>query len=299
MRQRREAQNRVSQLNRCLTLIDEVLALVPTQQEMPRSVRHRVGYYFVEGRYQVSPNRDVSGNVISQTHVLTSCTLPLNGVRIDWKRITKLRSRLAIELEQCGIKYPDQCNIKEERHGNRTLVHEVAWRLCMDSLREVLASLIGIEEGAAAQTNVVSDVLPGPHVRWPDDDRDAEQAKKPDGPDDDRMILVLGGHEFGPFTSTEFDVVKLMWGNRESAWSESNAFFSFHQTLGWSQHRNGNPFGKHQSHIKDAFTRKGFGLPWKRGRGSFVWRGLVPSDEKPARTGSKTRKRSVSRGKKR
>jgi hypothetical protein len=170
---RSEDKNRVLPLNECLGLIDEVLALVPTRQEMPPSVRHRAGYYFVESRHKVSRDYDETGNVTSQRHVLTSNTLPLNGVRIDWKLIMKLRSRLAIKLGRCGIEYPDQCNIKEERHGDRTLVHEVAWRLCMHSLREELESLIEVEEGAAAQTDVASQVLSGRSVRWSDDDRDA------------------------------------------------------------------------------------------------------------------------------
>lgn len=101
----------------------------------------------------------------------------------------------------------------------------------------------------------------------------------PDGPDEPRMILALNGHEFGPFTPTQFDVVKMMWENRESAWSESNAFFTFHQKWNWSQ-ADGRPFGRHQTTIQSVFEQKGFGLPWKRGRGAFVWCGLVPPKAK-------------------
>ncbi len=100
-----------------------------------------------------------------------------------------------------------------------------------------------------------------------------------DGPDPTRMILILGGHEFGPFTPTQFDVVQVMWENRESTWPESNAFFTFHQKLGWPQ-TDGGPFGKHQTTIQSVFEGKGFGLPWKRIRGAFVWCGLVPPKAK-------------------
>jgi hypothetical protein len=126
-------------------------------------------------------------------------------------------------------------------------------------------------------------------------DRETSNPEVPeilDGPDESRMMLVYEGHEFGPFTPTQFDIVQLMWKNRESAWSESNAFFLFHQTSGWSQ-ADGGPFGKHQTDIQSVFEEKGFGLPWRRARGSFVWRGLVPPKAK------RSTKAKVSRSKKR
>lgn len=119
-----------------------------------------------------------------------------------------------------------------------------------------------------------------------------ESTQISEGPDDLRLILVLKGHKLGPFTPTQFDVIQAMWENRESAWSESNAFFTFHQKWGWSQ-TDGGPFGKHQTAIQSVFEQKGFGLPWKRGRGAFVWCGLVPPKAK------RVTKAKVSRSKKR
>jgi hypothetical protein len=151
----------------------------------------------------------------------------------------------------------------------RTFATQVAF----DELRESPPEVGAPTNGAVAVTPAV----PEPPI---------------DGPDPARMILVLGGHEFGPFTPTQFDVVQVMWENRESAWSESNAFFTFHQKWNWSQ-ADGGPFGRHQTTIQSVFERKGFGLPWKRGRGAFVWCGLVPPKAK------RVTKAKVSRSKKR
>lgn len=130
------------------------------------------------------------------------------------------------------------------------------------------------------------------HSSRTDASADGAKHAKPDGPDPAQMLLVLAGHEFGPFTPTQFDVIQVMWENRGSTWSESNAFFTFHQKWGWSQ-TDGGPFGRHQTTIQSVFERKGFGLPWKRGRGAFVWCGLVPPKAKPST------KPKVSRSKKR
>jgi hypothetical protein len=127
---------------------------------------------------------------------------------------------------------------------------------------------------------------------WSDDGGDSKPVVKQDGPDASRMMFVLAGNEFGPFTPTQFDVVQIMWEKRESAWSESNAFFTFHEKWNWSQ-ANGGPFGRHQTTIQSVFKQRGFGLPWKRFRGVFVWCGLVAPKAKPPT------KPKVSRSKKR
>jgi hypothetical protein len=125
-------------------------------------------------------------------------------------------------------------------------------------------------------------------------------ATKPDGPDESRAILVLDGYEFGPFTATQFDIVNIMWANRASKRSASDVFFQLHHKFNWSQHGD-SPFGKHQSGIKAAFTGQGYELPWKRGRGQFVWRGLVPCSTKLATKieVEQLTERKVSRSKKR
>ena len=122
----------------------------------------------------------------------------------------------------------------------------------------------------------------------------------PDGLDEDRMILVLGSHEFGPFTPTQFDVVQMMWNHRQSKWSESDAFFLFNEKFGWVQTAE-SPFGKHQTDIKTVFVAKGFELPWRRLRGLFVWRGLVKYSKRSVKKPQDKRgpERKVSRGKKR
>lgn len=106
------------------------------------------------------------------------------------------------------------------------------------------------------------------------------------------MMFIVGGQEFGPFTPTQFDVVQVMWEKQESPWSESDAFFKFHQSWKWSQD-GGGPFGKYQTDIQAVFEQKGFGLPWKRSRGTFKWCGLVPPKVK------RPTKAKVSRSKKR
>ena len=95
-----------------------------------------------------------------------------------------------------------------------------------------------------------------------------------DGPDELRLTLTLNGEEVGPFTPTEFDVVKLMWEYRERLWPASDAFFRFHQKFKWSQSAD-SPFGKHQTAIKTRFREQGLELPWRRERGSFKWLGWI------------------------
>ena len=134
-------ERRASRLKECLRLADEVLALVPTQQQMPPSVRQKEGYFFAGSSEQVSSwKKDKAGVVTPATYELQFGTIPLNGVPINWKKITELRQDLAICLTQCGIEYPDTCNIREEKRGGQTLVHEKAWRCCMKGLRSRLVS---------------------------------------------------------------------------------------------------------------------------------------------------------------
>ncbi len=136
-----EAKRRVSRLKECLRLADEVLALVPTQQQMPPSVRQKEGYFFAGSSEQISSwKKDNAGVVTPETYELQFGTIPLNGVPINWKKITELRQDLAICLTQCGIEYPDTCNIREEKRGGQTLVHEKAWRCCMKGLQSRLVS---------------------------------------------------------------------------------------------------------------------------------------------------------------
>jgi hypothetical protein len=151
---------RASRLKKCLRLTDEVLALVPTQQQMPLSVRQKEGYFFAEGGEKVSScwKKDKTGKVSPETYELQCCTVPLNGVPINWKKITELRQNLAICLSQCGIEYPDTCNIREEKRGGQTLVHEKAWRCCMKGLRRWLEQELDSEEAPDAATGALGTI---------------------------------------------------------------------------------------------------------------------------------------------
>jgi hypothetical protein len=64
-----EAKRRVSRLKECLRLADEVLALVPTQQQMPPSVRQKEGYFFAGSSEQISSwKKDNAGVVTPETY---------------------------------------------------------------------------------------------------------------------------------------------------------------------------------------------------------------------------------------
>jgi hypothetical protein len=157
-----------SRLKEGIRLIDEILSFVPTKEQMPPSVRHEVGYYFIGSSQEINCIKDETGKIVSRTTNIKQATLPLKGVPIKWKAITELRQNLAICLGQCGIEYPDSCNLAEERQGNQTLVFEVPWRLCMNGLRSRLQW-----ELKEAEAQITTDSLPATA------EADAEGTAKP------------------------------------------------------------------------------------------------------------------------
>ena len=147
-----ELKRRVSRLEEAVRLLDKVLSLVPTQQQMPSSVRNERGYFFAGSSQNITDTKNESGEIISRTVSIKQATLPLNGIPIQWKLITALRQELAICLDQCNIEYPDSCNIVEEKLGEQTLLHETAWRCCMQGLRSRLQWELKEAEAASNAT---------------------------------------------------------------------------------------------------------------------------------------------------
>ena len=123
---------------------------------MPSSVRHERGYFFAGSSQNITETKNESGEIISRTVSIKQATLPLSGIPIWWRLITALRQDLAICLDQCNIEYPDTCNIVEEKRSEKTLVHETAWRCCMQGLRSRLQW--ELKEAEAASNAVSSPV---------------------------------------------------------------------------------------------------------------------------------------------
>jgi hypothetical protein len=203
----------------------------------------------------------------------------------SWEIDTKLLKEWSQEIEKCHSSEP----YSEDLVDLTSRVWRAYWRFCEEVQCHNAIAALNTSEGVAVKP---SEPEVGPSLNGGFRVTPADPEPPIDRPDPTRMILILGGHEFGPFTPTQFDVVQVMWENRESAWSESNAFFTFHQKWNWSQ-ADGGPFGRHQTSIQSIFERKGFGLPWKRSRGAFAWCGLIPPKAK------RTPKPKVSRSKKR
>ena len=278
---------------RAMGIVDELIQLFPDSKDIPKDhqLRGRPGWIFVA---QSDPT-------MKQCNVLT-LELVAIAPRLE-QQLRHHKIELSAERIRDALQIEGFATAGTKQSGRGLFIDRRKFVSQMIILRSYF-SIEELQNGGRAETHGFDNAAVDCVTRPPESVKNevfssggssaggAEGPPKPDGPDESRMILVLNGHEFGPFTATQFDIIKIMWDHRESAYSVSNAFFEFHLKLTWPQ-TSESPFGKHQTAIQAVFTQNGFGLPWNRRRGVFFWRGLVPPKAKAPT------KRNVSRGKKR